>query len=192
MIVTRRNYFIKKNFQTRFILRFVVTTTIWAVAAVSLFVMMAERRIEDVLYSPHINVRSAVELVMPSLLSAHLLSLILFTVLLLLAVRGLWKRLSPPLYSLKRDIMRLAAGDLVSGIALSEGDEFQDLAADLDRMRSGLRERFIRLKERQKVLSESAAELQKAVLKSKDASDELKRVKDAIGRMKEELDGFSL
>ncbi len=192
MFVTRRTYFIKKNFQTRFILRFVITTTLWAVAAVAFFVLLAQRRLEDVLYSPHINVRSVADLVMPSLLTAHIISLILFSLLLLFAVRGLWKRLSPPLYSLKKDIIRLSSGDLVSGIALSEEDEFQDLASDLDRMRSGLRERFIRLKERQKALTDAARDLEKAVIASKDAAAEIKRLKDGIARMKEELNDFSL
>lgn len=192
MFVTRRTYFIKKNFQTRFILRFVITTTLWAVAAVAFFVLLAQRRLEDVLYSPHINVRSVADLVMPSLLAAHIISLILFALLLLFAVRGLWKRLSPPLYSLKKDIVRLSSGDLASGIALSEEDEFQDLASDLDRMRSGLRERFIRLKERQKALTDAARDLEKAVVASKDAAAEIKRLKDGIARMKEELNGFSL
>lgn len=191
MYLTRRTYFIKKNFQTRFILRFVATTTIWAVAAVTLFVFMAEQRLEEVLYSPHINVRTTVDLIMPSLLGAHLLSLALFTVLLLFAVWGLWRRLSPPLFILKKDIERVASGDLVSSIHLGEHDEFQDLAADLDRMRSDLRGRFVRLKERQSALADAAAGLERAVLKGSGAAVHAEALKKAVERMKEELNGFT-
>lgn len=191
MYLTRRTYFIKKNFQTRFILRFVVTTTIWAVAAAFLFVFMAERRLEEVLYSPHINVRTTVDIITPSLLTAHLLSLALFGILLLFAVWGLWRRLSLPLFILKKDIQRLAGGDLASHITLGEHDEFQDLAADLDRMRSELRGKFVRLKERQTALSDAAAGLERAVLKDKETVVHADALKKAVERMKEELNGFT-
>lgn len=191
MYLTRKTYFIKKNFQTRFILRFVITTTIWAVAAVSLFVFMAGRRLEEVLYSPHINVRTTGDVIMPSLLSAHLFSLALFGILLLLAVWGLWRRLAPPLFSLKKDIQRLAGGDLASPITLGEHDEFQDLAADLDHMRSELRGKFVRLKERQSTLSDAAAGLERAVLKGREAVVYVDALKKAAERMKEELNGFT-
>ncbi|HAS55402.1 MAG: hypothetical protein A2X56_06010 [Nitrospirae bacterium GWC2_57_13] len=187
----RRVYFINKDFQSRFILRFVLTTSFWALAAVALFTVIAGRRLQDVLYSPHISIQSSVELLMPSALQAHLLSFVLFGAVLFLALRALWKRLSLPLYSLKKDIARIAAGDLVSGVSLREGEEFQDLAFELDGMRNGLRSRFSLLKERRTALSEAVRELERAVWKGTPSLAQAAAVKKAAEQLRGGLDGFS-
>ena len=187
----RRVYFINKDFQSRFIIRFVITTTVWALAAVALFTFIAGKRLEDVLYSPHISIQSSVELLMPSAFQAYVLSLILFTGILIFAFRALWKRLSLPLYSMKKDIARIAAGDLASGVSLREDEEFQELAFDLDGMRSRLRNKFSLLKERRAALSESVAELEKAVWKGTPSISHVAAVKKAAEQLKGDLDGFT-
>jgi methyl-accepting chemotaxis protein len=192
MPISRRSYFIKKDFQSRFILRFAAGATLWIVATVSLLFLLMQRRIEDVLYSPHINIRTSIDLLMPSALQAHVYTFVLFTAILLFAVRALWKRLSPPLYSLKKDITRIAAGDLLSGVALGEDEEFQDLAAVLDRMRSDLRQRFIRIKDHAAGLSAAVEALDRAVLKGNPTIQLAAEIKKTVERMKEEVHGFRL
>lgn len=187
----RRVYFIKKDFQARFIVRFVLSTTIWAVATVSLFTFIAERRLDDVLYSPHINIQSSIELLMPSVFLAHVISVLLFTAILVYAISALWRRLSRPLYSLKKDVARIAAGDLVGGVSLGEEEEFQDLAIDLDEMRTGLRQKFIRLKDGKDALTEAALELERAVWKGGPSVNHAAAMKKAVDRLKGELDGFT-
>jgi methyl-accepting chemotaxis protein len=187
----RKIYFIKKDFQTRFIVRFVVTTTIWAAAAVSLFALLGNRRLEEVLYSPHINIRTTMELLMPSALQAHVISLALFAAILVYAIYALWKRLSVPLYCLKKDLARVSAGDLGSGITLREGEEFRDLASDLDGMRSGLRQKFVRVKDAHETLSAAASDLERAVLKGRPSAQHVASLRSAVERVKEELNGFT-
>ena len=191
MPLFRRVYFIQKDFQSRFILRFVLTITIWAVAAISLFLLMAERKMEELLYSPHITVKTTAELLMPSIFQAHALALVLFTGILLYALHSLWKRLSVPLYSLKKDITRIAMGDLVSGVVLRDDEEFQGLAKDVDNMRSSLRRSFVRLKERHLELSGAARELEKALLKGKLSAGEVAALQKKVSQMQEELRAFS-
>jgi methyl-accepting chemotaxis protein len=190
-IANRKIYFIKKDFQFRFILRFVITTTVWAAATVSLFTIMAGKRLEEFLYSPHINIKTTAELLMPSAVHAHIISLLFFTALLIYAIRSLWKKLGVPLYSLKKDITRMTSGDLVSGVALRGDEEFQDLASDLDRMRGELRDRFVRLKEREDELSAAVSTLDRAVLKGSPSADHISAVREATAKMRQELKGFT-
>lgn len=190
LFISRRIYLVKKDFQGKFILRFVLSTTVWILATVSLLTLMLQRRLEDVLYSPHINIRTSVDLLMPSTLQAHLLSLVLFTAILLYAIHALWRRLAPPLYSLKKDIARVASGDLAGGVALREDEEFQDLAQVLDGMRTDLRQKFIRIKEREGELSAAVAELDRSVLKGNPSLQQTASLKSAAARMREELNGF--
>lgn len=191
LFMGRKIYFIKKDFQTRFIVRFVLTTTIWAAAAVSLFALLGSRRLEEVLYSPHINIRTTMELLMPSALQAHVISLALFAAILVYAIYALWKRLSVPLYCLKKDLARVSSGDLGSDITLREGEEFRDLASDLDGMRSGLRQKFVRVKDAHETLAAAASDLDRAVLKGHPSAQHVASLRSAVERMREELNGFS-
>ncbi len=187
----RKIYFIKKDFQSRFIVRFVVITTVWATGAIALFALMAERKLQEVLYSPHITVSTTAELLMPSAFQAHLISLLLFTVILLYAIHALWKRLSVPLHSLKKDIVRIAGGDLVSGVALREEEEFQDLAADLDGMRGELRRKVTAMKERHEELSEAAEAIEKALIRGTLSADQVAVFREKVLWMREELHEFT-
>lgn len=186
----RKIYFIKKDFQTRFILRFVMTATAWAAATVVLFVMLAEKRLEEVRYSTHISVKSTADLLLPSALSAQLVTLLIFAAALAYAIYSLWRRLAIPLTSIKKDLARIGNGDLASTVTLREDEEFQDLAADLDRMRSELRSRFVRIKERHTALSEAAEGLAKSIYKGSPSVPQASLLREAVERMKEDVHVF--
>jgi methyl-accepting chemotaxis protein len=190
-VYRRRVYLISRDFQSRFILRFVMTTTVWVVLSISLFTLIAQRKLEDVLYSPHINLRTTVDVLMPSAVQAHVASLILFTAILVLAVRALWRRLSGPLYSLKKDIVRISGGDLVGGVVLREDEEFQDLAGMLDRMRTDLRRKFTSIRGRNDELSATILDLDRALARGTLPAERVLAVKTAVERIREDLNGFS-
>jgi methyl-accepting chemotaxis protein len=186
----RKIYFIKKDFQTRFILRFVAIATAWAAVTVMLFAYLAEKKLERLRFSSHINITTTSELLMPITLGAHVVSLLIFAGILAYTIHALWKRLSPPLYDIKKDIARIAGGELASEVTLRENDEFQDLAADLDMMRRELREKIIRINEQQRVLSNAVAELSGSIIKGNPSLADAASLRSAVARMKEDLQAF--
>lgn len=190
VFLNRRIYFIKKDFQSRFILRFVGIATLWAVATVTLFSLYAEQRIEEVRYSGHIAVTTTAQLLMPSVLNAQGLSLLIFAGLVAYTVSSLWKALAAPLADIKRSIRTISTGDLVNPVAVRSGEEFQDLAADIDRMRNDLRKKVNILKDRQKELAVVAGGMAKSVYKNIPSPADAATLKTTIERMKEELHAF--
>lgn len=190
-IPKRKQYFVKKDFQSRFILRFVVTATLWVAAAVAFFAYLAEQRLEKVMYSPHISVKTGAELLMPSMLNAHMYSLLIFAALLAYTIYALWTRLSVPLHSLKKDLKRIASGDLASDVVLREEEEFQDLAGDLDAMRGALKQKFIRMRDRHAELSHAVFGLDRVIMKGNPSLNEVAALKNAAAHMKEALNDFT-
>jgi len=187
----RRNFFIHKDFQSRFILRFVSTTTLWAVAAIALFAYFSKKRLQDALYTTHFKVSSPGELLLSSTISAYTIALVLFIALLAYAISTLRKKHLTPLYMLKKDISRIAGGDLVTEVSLREEDEFQDLASDVNAMRKELCRNLVKIKEGQVALSSAISELQRAVLQEQPATDHVVSIKEAVARMKEHLNVFT-
>lgn len=187
----RKSHFIKKDFHARFITRFAVTTTLWSVAAVSLFAFFAGKRLEASMYSSHLSVASAGELLIPSALHAEGLALLPFAFLLAYAIHDLQKRISVPLFMLKKDIARIGAGDLVNPVSLRPEDEFQDMAADLDAMRTELGRRFSTIKEKHESLARAVSGLDRAFLLGHPLMEDLNTIRTAAARMKEELHAFT-
>src|SRR6185369_5660541 len=151
-MLLRRIYFIDRKLQTRFILNFVLIVICWAAATVGMYTYLVEKKLDSIRYSSHVDIKTAGDLLLPVTLGTHLISLLVFAAILAFAMQAVWKKLSPPLYSLKKDLARIAAGDLTSEVSLCKGEEFQNLAGELEQMRQGLRENIIRIKDQQQVL----------------------------------------
>jgi methyl-accepting chemotaxis protein len=187
---SRKIYFIKKDFQSRFILRFVAVATVWAAAAVLLFASLAKRRLEEVRYSSSIDITTTRELLLPITVGAHIVSLLIVAGILAYAIHALWRRLSAPLSTIKSGIAGIARGELAREIVLGKDEEFQDLAADLNGMRSALRDRIVRIKKQQQELAAAAAEFNRAVLEGKPPAPAAASLRIALERLREELNAF--
>jgi len=186
----RKIYFIKKDFQSRFILRFVAVSTVWPAASVLLFFYLTNKKLEIIRYSSHIDIKTTSELLMPVTIGALAVSLLIFAGILGYAIHTLVHRLSGPLGQIGRDLSRMAGGDLTSDIILREKDEFQDLAADLEEMRKELRARIARIKEQQAALSAAAAELGRSVREGNTSPQHVAFLESAVARMKEGVHAF--
>ncbi|HTF99844.1 MAG TPA: HAMP domain-containing protein [Nitrospirota bacterium] len=185
----RRTYFIKKDFQLRFILRFVLVTTVWAGATVLLFELLALKRMEQAHLSPAVNAASA-DLLLPVTFAAHLFSLAVFASILAYTVRSLWRRLAEPLAKIKSELARIAAGELARPVTLRKSDEFQDLASDVDSMRRALRDKVVLLKQGGLALAVASSQLNRALDENKAAPAHAEALRALVEKMKKDVRAF--
>lgn len=186
----RRIYFINKKLQTRFILKFVFIVICWAVATVAMYTYLVGKKLESLRYSSHIDIKTTGELFLPITLGTHLISFLIFAALLAYAMRSILKRLSPPLYSIKKDLARIASGDLTSKVSLCEGEEFQELASGLEMMRSKLRENIVLIKDQQLALSAATAEIEHSISAGNLSMTHAASLQSAVTRMRESVQMF--
>ena len=186
----RKIYFIKKNLQSRFILRFVAAAAVWAAISVMLFAYLAGKKLDDLRYSSNIDIETTSELLLPITVSVHAVSLLIFAGILAYTIRSLWQRLSPPLAAIKKSIAKIADGDLTNKIVLRKKDEFRDMARELEGMRIGLWERIDLIKERQQELSAAADAFHASLEGGDPLLSHAEALQSAVGRMKESLGAF--
>jgi methyl-accepting chemotaxis protein len=181
----RRIYFIDKKLQSRFILNFVVIVICWAVATVGIYAYLVANKLDSIRYSSHVDIKTAGEVLLPITLGTHLISLLVFAAILAVAMQTVWKKLSPPLFSIKKDLARIAGGDLTSEVSLCKGEEFQDLAGELEKMRRALRENIARIQDQQPALSAAAAEIDMSATSGNLSMAHVVALQSAAARMKE-------
>jgi HAMP domain-containing protein len=187
----RRMYFIDKKMQTRFILKFVIIVICWAVATVGVYTYLVAKKLDSIRYSSHIDIKTTGDLLLPITLGTFLISLLIFAAILAYVMRSIWKRLSPPLYSIKKDIARIASGDISSEVTLCKGEEFHDLAGELEQMRRKLRENIVLLKERQQALSAATAAVDNTFIAGNLSQTHTASLHSEVVRMKEAVQVFS-
>lgn len=192
MFFARRIYFINKRMQTRFILSFILVVACWALATVGVYMYLIDRKMDSIRYSSHVDITSTTDLLLPITAGTHVVSLLVFAAILAYAMRSVWKKLSPPLYSIKKDLARMASADLTGEVSLCRGEEFQDLAYSLEKMREGLRYNINQLKGRQESLTEATKAVEQSLQAGKLSGDEAATLKKAAASMREALQKFKI
>jgi methyl-accepting chemotaxis protein len=187
----RKIYFINKRLQTRIILKFVLMVIFWAVTTVGVYTYLIENKLDSIRYSSHVDITTTGELLLPITIGTHLFSLLIFAVMLAVVMRSIWKSLSPPLYSIKKDLSRIASGDLTYEVSLCKGEEFQDLASELDHMRRELRENIVRIKDQQMTLSAAATEIENAISAGNLSVTHVVPLQSAASQMREVVQKYS-
>ncbi|NTV48423.1 MAG: methyl-accepting chemotaxis protein [Geobacteraceae bacterium] len=186
----RKIYFINKKFQTRFILEFVLAVICWAAVTVWVYSSLVEKKLDALRYSSHVDIKTTGDLLLPITLGTHLISFLLFAAILAYTMRSIMKKLSPPLYSIKKDLARIASGDLTSEVSLCKGEEFQELASELEQMRQGLRDKFELIKDRQLAVSSAILDIDSAVNNRRLSMTHIAMLQSETARLKESVNLF--
>ncbi len=141
----RRKYFISKRSQGKFILRFVIASITGGIVAVTIFNLLAHRKIEAVLYAMRLPRTSPGDILLAEMLYATAFAALFIIIAFIVSARGLLIKISGPLKKLANDLRRISRGDLSSPVRLRQKDEFKDFAGDLENMRAALNNRFTRI-----------------------------------------------
>jgi len=156
----RRIYVTKKDFQGRFILRFVLVAILVGMAGTSVFNVLAWKKLEQTLYTLHLSATSTGDLLLPELRMTALFMTTLIGLLTWIAQRRLITSISGPLFRMKKDVGRMAGGDLSFEIVLRTGDRFRELADEINAAAGALRDRWTAVARQGEVLAEALQRLE--------------------------------
>jgi methyl-accepting chemotaxis protein len=155
----RRNYFIKKGFQSRFILRFLLVSSLWSILSIALFNFLAYKKIDTILFSMRLPAKNTGSLFLEEVFYANITALIFIILTFLITARGIHKKIVRSLFRIRVDILRFVRGDMESRIMLSQEDEFKDFAETFNGMALALQQRFSDIKDHLDHITESVIKL---------------------------------
>ncbi len=191
MAFRRRNYFTKKKFQARFVVPFLAASLLVNFITVTLFIILARRKIDGLLYSMWLPPTSAGALLTPAVLAASLVSVVAVSLLFLWVARGMHHKIAGPLAQIRADVNKVRSGDLTFRITLREEDEFKDFAAEINAMTAALNTRFSTLRKQADELDSEA----NALNASPDAAAigaRCQRLRGTIKLMEEQIGPFTV
>lgn len=136
----RRNYFIKKGFQAKFILKFCLLIISACVVMGGLVYILSTKTATTSFENLRLVVKSTSDFILPTLILSSLIAIIFISLATIAVVLFISHRIAGPLYRLERSLVEIGKGNLAVDVRLRKTDEIKALAASVNNMLRNLRD----------------------------------------------------
>ncbi len=124
----RRNYYIDKDFQTKFILKFCSLVAFGSALTVVLIYWLAQHSTTVGIANGRVAVHTTAEYLLPLLLQTVFIELVIVSLAAIVMTLLFTHKIAGPLCRLKIMLGQLGEGDFSSSMRLREGDQLQQVA----------------------------------------------------------------
>ncbi|KPK39385.1 MAG: hypothetical protein AMJ78_08595 [Omnitrophica WOR_2 bacterium SM23_29] len=182
----RRNYFIDKSFQFKFIIKFCTLIIIASLLTGSLIYYFNQKTTTVAFERLKVVIKSTSSFIFPIVLQILIIVTLLVGMGTVLVTLFTSHKIAGPLYRLKAELEKIKNGDLSSPIQIRTGDQLQKVASEFNDTR-------LRLKNSVGMLKENWASIKITLLKLQSEikeEEERKRLQDNIDKIDSELAKF--
>lgn len=124
----RRKYFIKKEFQTKFILKFCIPIVLTALISAFVIYHYSSQSTTTVFEDSRLILKPTAEFIKPGLVLSTLVSIVIVGIATIIVMFFVSHRIAGPLYKLESSLKSLGNGDLSFDIYFRRKDEIKRLA----------------------------------------------------------------
>jgi len=185
----RRNYFIKKNFQVNFTVKFLIIILIEAFLAAGLFLYMSKGTLTTGYLGSELRIARTYDFFLPMLLLSNLIIVGISAVIGIGVLIFLSHRLAGPLYRFENILNSIKKGDLTQRFKLRENDQFAELANSINEHTDTLDKNMGHLKAGVMEFSQLASKMQTALTSDPSANKELERLLQEMSKKLQALEG---
>ena len=144
--VKRRQLYINRDFQTRFILKFCLILILGGVISIGLTLFNTQETLTSSFTNSKLVIQNTSLAIMPSVIYTTLISTLGIGLIVIMVTLLASHKIAGPMFRFERDIDRIAAGDLKSRIEIRKDDQFQAIANSLNNMIDSLNTKFSDIK----------------------------------------------
>ncbi len=139
----RRQLYVKKGFQFRFILKFCILVSLGSLFSTGLFLLFSQGTLTSSFQDSRLVIENTALAVLPAVLYTNVITLILITMGTVVVTLFISHKIAGPLFRFERELKGIAEGDLTTKIRLREKDQISDVAESLNCAVSALREKVL-------------------------------------------------
>ncbi len=132
--IKRKHLFINKNFQTRFILKFILILFFSGAISIGLTLFYTRDTLTSSFINSKLMIQNTSTAILPQVLYTTLITTVLIGLIVILVTLLISHKIAGPMFRFKKDIDNISQGDLKARISIREGDQFQELAISLNKM----------------------------------------------------------
>ena len=143
----RKIYYIKKEFQRNFIIKFCLLVILGAVVSGTVIYMVSRGTSTTVFENSRIRIRSTADFILPAVLIGTAATAVLVGFATFFITLYTSHKIAGPLYRIEKDLQKAIEGDLRVKFNLREGDQLQPLASSIESLVATIREDVKELKQ---------------------------------------------
>lgn len=142
-IEKRRDYFVKKEFQFRFILKFCLLLFIGVVISTVLLFLFSQDTLTSSFEQSRLVVKKTGLAILPSVVYTNLITLGLITLASIMVTLFVSHKIAGPMFRFEEELKRIGEGDLTNKVMIRKKDQITDMAVSLNDMIAGLRAKVL-------------------------------------------------
>ena len=143
----RRNYFIDRGFQSKFIIKFCLLVVIASVLTGASLYYFSQRTTTVAFEHLKVVVKSTDDFIMPILIGTLIIVTLLVAIATIIVTLLTSHKIAGPLYRLKVELDKMKNGDFSSPVHIRTKDQLQNIASNFEEMRLNLKSFVKTLKE---------------------------------------------
>jgi methyl-accepting chemotaxis protein len=155
--IKRRQYFVQKEFQSKFILKFCMVLFTGIIISIGLLFLFSQNTLTSSFEQSRLVIKNTASAILPSVFLSHLIALVLITLLTIVVTLLVSHKLAGPLFRFQKELREIGEGNLTQVIKLRKKDQVKAMADSLDQMRVNLQKKILDIKEEVEQIIESTS-----------------------------------
>lgn len=155
--IKRRQYFIQKDFQSKFILKFCIILLIGIIISVGLLFLFSKNSLTSSFEQSRLVIKNTADAILPNVFISHLIALVLIILLTIVTTLLVSHKLAGPLFRFEKELKEIGNGDLSKDVKVRKKDQIKAMADSLNQMRTNLQKKISDIKEEVEQIIESTA-----------------------------------
>lgn len=185
MVYKRKNFFIDKMFQARFILKFCGLVALGGVLTIAILYIFSLQSTTVSILNSRVLVRSTSDFLLPILIQTIAIVIVFISLATITVTLFVSHKIAGPLYRFKKVLKMLEGGDYSCEFRIRHKDQLQDMAAALNEMIKKNRSELIKLRFNFTALKENLERISK-----EDVPEDKKGIIIELNKIAKELDNI--
>jgi len=152
----RRQYFIKKDYQVKFILKFCIIVLVGAIISTGLLFLFSQGTLTSSFDNSRLVIRNTSFAILPAVILTNIITLVLITLSSIVVIMFISHKIAGPMFRFEKDLIAIGKGNLVKKIKLRTKDQFTEIATSMNNMTMDLLNNVLSIETEVEQLIESA------------------------------------
>lgn len=143
----RRKYFIKRNFQFKFVVEFCAVVLGGVIISTALLFFFSQGTLTSSFSHSRLVIRNTGSAILPAVIYTNLIVLGLISIAAMLVTLLVSHKIAGPLFRLEKELQDIGAGNLRTKMSLRKKDQMEEVADGLNRMVQSLHGRVVKIRD---------------------------------------------
>ena len=145
-VVVRKKYFIKKEFQARFIMKFLLIILAGIIISTCILMALSQNTLTSSYHDSRLIIKNTSWAILPAVLYTNLITLGLIVIAAIIVTLFISHKIAGPIFRFEKELENIGHGDLTVKVSLRKKDQVTEIADRINTMTGQLHQKVMGIK----------------------------------------------